>query len=59
MTDCDHDRHYSDYIECDFCGRATRGRIPAEDPYKVYCSSCNRVIAYIIPQDLISDDIDE
>lgn len=44
----DFERHYSDFIECDWCGRATRGRIYSEDPLKVRCGSCNRTIAYIV-----------
>jgi len=32
--------HYPDLIECDFCGRYTRGRINEDEPDSVKCSSC-------------------
>ena len=33
--------HYPDLIECDFCGRYTRGRIYYDDPDSVKCTSCH------------------
>lgn len=33
--------HYPELIECDFCGRYTRGCIEASDPDSVKCSSCH------------------
>ena len=33
-------RFYRDYIECDFCGQLTRGRV-YEDSQEIVCGSCN------------------
>lgn len=33
--------HYPELIDCDFCGRATRGRILPDDPDSVKCTSCH------------------
>ena len=33
-------RFYKDYIECDFCGQLTRGRV-YEDSQEIVCGSCN------------------
>lgn len=37
--------HYNYYIECDFCGQQTKGRIYASAPSKVRCGACDRIIA--------------
>jgi transcription elongation factor Elf1 len=40
-------RYYSDYVDCDFCGEQTRGRVYAstESVRKVTCGSCHKEIA--------------
>jgi hypothetical protein len=37
-------RHYEKFIECDFCGQQTRGRVYDDEPEKVYCGACNNVM---------------
>lgn len=37
--------HYGSYVECDFCGQLTKGRIYPDAPTKVKCGACNRTIA--------------
>ena len=39
-----YERYYKEYINCDFCGQQTRGRVYDDEPEKAYCGSCNRVI---------------
>jgi len=36
-------RFYRDYIECDFCGELTKGRV-YEDSQEIICGSCNSVL---------------
>jgi len=33
-------RHYPEHIQCDFCGRLTRGIIYEDDKESVKCTSC-------------------
>jgi hypothetical protein len=43
-------RFYAEYIECDFCGEPTRGRV-YDGEQEVVCGSCNRaLIEVIIPE---------
>lgn len=35
---------YEKFVDCDFCGQQTRGRVYDDEPEKAYCGSCNRVI---------------
>lgn len=43
-------RFYAEYIECDFCGEPTRGRV-YEGEQEVVCGSCHRtLIEVIIPE---------
>jgi len=37
--------HYQAYVECDFCGQQTKGRIYPDAPTRVRCGSCDRIIA--------------
>lgn len=37
--------HYNYYIECDFCGQHTRGRVYESAKTKVRCGACDRIIA--------------
>jgi len=34
---------YEKFVDCDFCGQQTRGRVYDDEPEKAYCGSCNRV----------------
>ena len=36
-------RFYKDYIECDFCGQMTRGRV-YEGAQEIVCGTCNIAI---------------
>jgi len=36
-------RFYKDYIECDFCGQMTRGRV-YEGAQEIVCGACNSAI---------------
>lgn len=36
-----YEKHYPEYITCDFCGRSTQGKIEKSDPESVKCTSCN------------------
>jgi|TARA_R110001606_G_C15019823_1_gene609611 hypothetical protein len=36
-------RFYKDFIECDFCGQHTKGRV-YEDSQEIVCGSCNSVL---------------
>ena len=36
-----YEKHYPEYITCDFCGRSTQGKIEPNDPESVKCTSCN------------------
>ena len=40
----DYARHYDDFVDCDFCGQATRGRVYPQTPTAVHCGSCGRII---------------
>jgi len=40
-----YQRYYDSYVECDFCGASTRGRVHVERPHSVVCGSCSRIIA--------------
>lgn len=40
----EYERHYNEFVECDFCGQATRGRVYPERPIAVHCGACNRII---------------
>lgn len=43
-------RFYAEYIECDFCGEPTRGRV-YDGEQEVVCDSCHRsLIEVIIPK---------
>lgn len=44
MTERDYERHYDKFVDCDFCGQATKGRIYPDRPTAVHCGACNRVI---------------
>jgi hypothetical protein len=37
--------HYNYYVECDFCGQHTRGRVYESAKTKVRCGACDRIIA--------------
>ena len=37
-------RHYEKFIDCDFCGQQTRGRVYDDEPEKVYCGACKNVM---------------
>jgi hypothetical protein len=37
--------HYNYYVECDFCGQLTRGRVYESAKTKVRCGACDRCIA--------------
>ena len=36
-------RFYRDFIECDFCGQLTRGRV-YEDSQEIICGSCHATL---------------
>jgi ribosomal protein S27E len=36
-------RFYRDFVECDFCGQLTRGRV-YEDSQEITCGSCNATL---------------
>lgn len=40
-------RHYDKYIDCDWCGAMTRGRIYKEEPTYVRCGACDRELKKI------------
>jgi len=44
MTGKEFKRHYDNYVDCDFCGQATRGRVYPDRPTAVHCGACDRVI---------------
>ena len=44
MSKDEFERHYDKFIDCDFCGQATRGRVYPDKPTAVYCGACNKVI---------------
>lgn len=43
-TENEYERYYERFIECDFCGGMTRGRIWRNEPTKVKCGSCHHVL---------------
>jgi hypothetical protein len=45
----DYTRHHAAFIECDFCGSLTRGRIYKVEPEIVRCGACHRAIQTINP----------
>jgi hypothetical protein len=45
----DYTRHHPAFIECDFCGSLTRGRIYKVEPEIVRCGACHRAIQTINP----------
>ena len=45
----DYTRHHAAFIECDFCGSLTRGRIYKVEPEIARCGACHRAIQTINP----------
>ena len=45
----DYTRHHPAFIECDFCGSLTRGRIYKVEPEIARCGACHRAIQTINP----------
>jgi len=56
-------RYYEDFVECDFCGAQTRGRVYRKKPTRVLCGACNRIIldksAVTLPKMPWKDESDE
>tara|TARA_R110000850_G_scaffold24798_1_gene72114 strand:+ start:90 stop:266 length:177 start_codon:yes stop_codon:yes gene_type:complete len=40
-------KYYHDFIDCDWCGMMTRGRIYKEEPAHVRCGACDRELKKI------------
>jgi len=50
-TETPYERYYKEYVNCDFCGQQTKGRIYVDQPTAVHCGACNRVmINHPVPQ---------
>ena len=49
----DYTRHHPAFIECDFCGSLTRGRIYKVEPEIVRCGACHRAIQTINPAETL------
>lgn len=43
----DYQRHYEDFVECEWCGQLTRGRIYPAQPTAVQCGGCKKVIVNV------------
>lgn len=49
----EYKRHHPAFIECDFCGSLTRGRIYDVEPETVRCGACHRAIQTIEPAETL------
>ena len=54
MTD-KYERYYIDFIECDFCGQSTRGRVYPHS-LEVLCGSCHKPLLELSDENKEEDD---
>jgi len=43
----EYENFYEEYIDCDFCGQMTRGRVYDDKPNQVYCGSCHGLLRLV------------
>lgn len=48
--------HYSEHVECDWCGQHTRGRVYEHKPDVVVCGSCGGLLLELPRDDGVKDD---
>lgn len=56
MSDSDYNRYYNNFVECDFCGQLTRGRIYEKKKTEVRCGACSHTIL-VLDDELLKHDI--
>lgn len=55
MTEDNFERYYIDFIECDFCGQSTRGRVYPHS-LSVLCGACHKPLMELSDENKEEDD---